>query len=1045
MSKRLAPAGTIVPLCPTSPFVEPVMAALVVLGLLLPSVQVWAQPTATVPRAGWRVGGTPSGLARLGSVLFIGGAFRGVAPEANASGNMLLVDGVTGARRPGFAEIVGSVTAIEPDGAGGWYVGGNFLDVVDGPSVHPRFRLAHVRADGTLDLAWAPTADGGQVRVLKRVPGVGVFVGGEFTALSGTPRSRVGLLDATTGAVLPWTYEVGGTNAQVRTLVHDGNTVIVGGNFATVNGLARPNLATMSAVATGQVGPDFQVTGPVDVVAVSTAGTIYLGGTFGGVLGQPRSALARVVHPAGQLTLTLDTWNPGANGVVRAFAFAGGQVFVGGEFLAIGGQSRAYLARLDAGTGAVAPFPSTFGAVNTLASAGDTLYVGGPFTYVGVGVGDHTRNGAAAFSIATGAILPWNPGPAGPVQVMAASGSNVAIGGQLTGYGAASVDTLAALDLQTGAVLPWDPDPYGGGVDELLLHGNTLFVAGSFAGFVWPSPAARAGLAAIDAVTGVPRPWTPNPNGALTGLAADGTYLYVGGSFTTIAGQPRSGLARFRLSDLTLDPTFAPSVTSGSGTIQDLVVAGTTLYVGGGLMSVNGGALSRVAAIDTTTGAPIAGFSTNPSAPVNRMDYHAGFLYLAGSFQQVDGQPRSLVAKVDGLTGALQPWTAGPFALDSAGAAAGFPLAANDIDAGDGTVLVSGAFSTVAGQMRLGLAQVDAATGALTSWAPNLGSGPSGGFGGPILSAADVTVVGGARLQLSDELLNGLALFVEPAGQLPVPPTGLAATIVGGQVTLGWRPAPIGLPAAAYVLEAGSGRGLANIARVNVGAATTFSIGNVPRGTYYVRVRAVTAFGTSAATPELAVTVGSATCTAPPEAPPEVWAGTLAGGQVYISWLTPSAAPPSSYIIEAGSASGASNLGQISTVSSTHVVPGVPPGVYYLRVRSRNACGISAPSAEVVLSVGGAVAPPSPPSGLTGSVSGGTVTLQWLPSSSSPVGGYRVEAGTSYGASNIAAIDVGGTTFATSNVPRGVYYVRVRAIGPGGVGMPSNEFVLVVP
>ena len=57
------------------------------------------------------------------------------------------------------------------------------------------------------------------------------------------------------------------------------------------------------------------------------------------------------------------------------------------------------------------------------------------------------------------------------------------------------------------------------------------------------------------------------------------------------------------------------------------------------------------------------------------------------------------------------------------------------------------------------------------------------------------------------------------------------------------------------------------------------------------------------------------------------------------------------YIVEAGSAPNASNIFNASVGSNTAVSSPVPPGVYYVRVRARNAVGVSAPSPEIVVNV----------------------------------------------------------------------------------------------
>jgi fibronectin type III domain protein len=90
---------------------------------------------------------------------------------------------------------------------------------------------------------------------------------------------------------------------------------------------------------------------------------------------------------------------------------------------------------------------------------------------------------------------------------------------------------------------------------------------------------------------------------------------------------------------------------------------------------------------------------------------------------------------------------------------------------------------------------------------------------------------------------------------VPSAPSGLQSTVSGLVVTLSWvAPAGVALPAG-YVIEAGTGPGLANIAVVNTGsAATTFAATAVP-GTYYVRVRAASGCGPSPASGEVGIVV----------------------------------------------------------------------------------------------------------------------------------------------------------------------------------------------
>jgi predicted phage tail protein len=124
-------------------------------------------------------------------------------------------------------------------------------------------------------------------------------------------------------------------------------------------------------------------------------------------------------------------------------------------------------------------------------------------------------------------------------------------------------------------------------------------------------------------------------------------------------------------------------------------------------------------------------------------------------------------------------------------------------------------------------------------------------------------------------------------------------------------------------------------------------------------------------------------------------------------------------------------------------VPAVPPGVYYVRLRAQNACGVSGPSAEVIVTVaGGCVAPTAPT--LAASVNGGVVSLSWTaPAVGTAPVTYTLLAGSTPGASNLAIAPMGAATSLQTLVPNGTYFVRVAASNACGTSV-SNEATVVV-
>ena len=169
-----------------------------------------------------------------------------------------------------------------------------------------------------------------------------------------------------------------------------------------------------------------------------------------------------------------------------------------------------------------------------------------------------------------------------------------------------------------------------------------------------------------------------------------------------------------------------------------------------------------------------------------------------------------------------------------------------------------------------------------------------------------------------------------------------------------------------------------------------------------------------------------------------------------LAWDPPLDETPLSYVVEAGSAPGLSDIAAFDTQSAatTALVPGVPPGTYFVRVRTRTFAGLSDPSNEITVRVGGQTGqdltclPPAPPTGVGFAVRGSVVSLRWKASSQAT--SYVIEAGLAPDASDVYVGDVGNLTSMQAAAAPGHYYVRVRARGACGISPPSTEIDLTV-
>ncbi len=235
----------------------------------------------------------------------------------------------------------------------------------------------------------------------------GVLLAAVFVGVSSAPAG------AALGDTLDPSWSV--TNAggatdqsiQVQALAKDdaNNTVYVGGNFTQIGPERSPN----SPVPAGK-GIDQPYLFAID-----------------GTSGAPKWG-----------------FGPRLDGAVRALAFVGGILYVGGDFTHVNGVALGHFAMLDPATGApaagVTQLPAD-GQVSTLwyHGASGRLYVGGQFTKLGT----QNRGQAARITLPAGTLDAWRIQLTGRVLAFtadpaAASPSDVFVGGEFQQAGGAS-------------------------------------------------------------------------------------------------------------------------------------------------------------------------------------------------------------------------------------------------------------------------------------------------------------------------------------------------------------------------------------------------------------------------------------------------------------------------------------------------------------------------------------------------------------------------------------------------------------------------------
>jgi len=465
-----------------------------------------------------------SALVVGGDSVYVGGDFTTIGGKDRDRLAAFNANGSLHDWNPGADSIV---RALAVDGET-VYVGGDFTTIGGQDQGEKRNRLAAIATNGSL-LAWNPGTDS-SVRALA-VDGGTVYAGGGFVTIGGFARNHLAAIGKD-GRVHNWNPDAGN---WVEALAVDDNTVYVGGRFTTIGGQPRTNLAAIGHNGTLLPWHPDASRNPWSWVRtlVVDGDTVYVGGEFSTIGGKPRNRLAAIATDG-----TLLGWNPDAGDKVNALVVDGDRVYVGGDFTTIGGQVRNRLAAIATDGTLFDWNPNANGIVRALAIDGSTVYAGGEFTAIGDPDKEQQRNRLAAIA-GDGTLLNWNPNVGARVSVLAVDGNTVYVGGDFSTVDDKERNRLAAITID-GSLLDWNPDA-NNSVFTLMVDGNSVYVGGDFRTI---GGLARKRLAAIT-THGSLLNWNPGANNHVRALAVDGNTLYVGGWLTTMGGYVQGGFARF--------------------------------------------------------------------------------------------------------------------------------------------------------------------------------------------------------------------------------------------------------------------------------------------------------------------------------------------------------------------------------------------------------------------------------------------------------------------------------------------------------------------
>ncbi|NJP33834.1 delta-60 repeat domain-containing protein [Micromonospora thermarum] len=363
---------------------------------------VSANPADATPHA--RDGETRA-FAQVGSMVYVGGSFTQIRQNASAAWTtrsyLFAYDRTTGTISTTFLPVLdGPVNSLIAGPNGTLIVGGGFK-TVNGVS---RKNLVALNATtGAIVDSWVGRSDGGMIRDMVRHDNW-LYVAGAFNWINGTAHNGLARLNFTTGAIdsgfnINATVGRHGTSSYAWTIdvTPDGNTLVVGGNFTSVNGLSRNQMALVDLSGTPSVinwstekfvppcaRPDIFVHYVQDV-KFGGNGTWFVVGTNGGA-GWPEAYCDALVRfeTAARGSGQLGTWvDYTGNDTITSVEVADNVIYLGGHF----------------------------------------RWLNNPHAHDAAGPGAVDRLGIAAVTPATGMPVHWNPGRRGSSSMPAGTSS----------------------------------------------------------------------------------------------------------------------------------------------------------------------------------------------------------------------------------------------------------------------------------------------------------------------------------------------------------------------------------------------------------------------------------------------------------------------------------------------------------------------------------------------------------------------------------------------------------------------------------------------
>jgi uncharacterized delta-60 repeat protein len=530
-------------------------------------------------------------------------------------------------------------------------------------------KMVRLNTNGSVDASFiVGTWVNGVVGAIKLQSDGKILIGGKFTTASGT--SNIARLN-TNGTQDPFfnnnfgtgtagNIETGFDGSVSSISIESNGKIIIGGIFASFNGMARNTLARLNAdgsldqsFVVGAGVSDNPAIGYITTTDIQKDGKIIIGGEFISYNGTPANYFARL-NTNGSIDTGFNLLSGANNAVYTSAIQTDGKIIIGGWFTSYNGTGSTNVVRLNAdgsrdggfnvGTGA-----SDFVYTTTLQSNGKII-IGGYFTnYNGKAINHVARlntNGSLdeTFNVGTGAnstVL------TSAIQ----KDGKIIIGGVFTYYDKIAANRIVRLNADGTRDISFKT---GTGANNhifatVLQSDGKIIIGGTFTEYNGISRNNIARLNTDGSLDETFNPGTGTNNYVYTVSVQKNGQMIIGGYFSTYNGVSINNIARLNTNG-SLDGSFNVGLGANNAVWTSAIETDGRIIIGGGFTSYNGTSSNRITRLNTD-GSLDTLFNTNTGTAANNYVWTTGFqnggkIIIGGAFTNYNGTARNRIARL---------------------------------------------------------------------------------------------------------------------------------------------------------------------------------------------------------------------------------------------------------------------------------------------------------------------------------------------------------------------------------------------------------------